>query len=320
MKKILPLLLIPVFFGATTLDFRANEKNDAVNYYQRYLESEISDFGWTGNLNRCKAGEISENVMTNVLNRINLFREMAGVNNDIIFNDEYNAYVQEAAIIMHANDRLSHKPNSGWKCYSESGELGASGSNLSQTANEDLRHVITDLIEDAGQYNEDVGHRRWLLNANATTMGFGATDLYYGVYVTSTENLTMSENTPETVSWPPKGYIPYQLLFKRWSFSIPNADVDFTSAKVSVKANGKEIRTAIISDDASFGDPTIVWGLSEMEDEFSYDYYNMDVKKINLEEIGIFDTAVSVKISNVMVDGEKREFEYEVWIIDPAQE
>ena len=216
------------------------QREQSIADYQDYLATEITEIGWTGDPDKCQTGEISDTTVANALARINYFRRLAGLNDDIVFDHVYDQMAQEAALIMHANNRLSHNPNSGWDCYTDDGKEGAVGSNLSQLANDDLRHIITDLIEDAGGYNQDVGHRRWLLNSSATTMGFGATDTYYAVHVTGEENRVYAENPPEYTSWPPQGFLPFQLVYKRWSFSIPaGPDVNFGSAQVKIKANGK---------------------------------------------------------------------------------
>ena len=34
------------------------------------------------------------------------------------------------------------------------------------------------------------------------------------------------------VAWPPKGYVPYQAVYPRWSFSYPGAD--FSGASVTM--------------------------------------------------------------------------------------
>lgn len=319
-STLIALSLGIVFTGATTFDFRVMEKDAAIASYNDYLNYEISEIGWTGSSDKCKGGAIADAAMANALSRINLFREMAGLNSDITFSDEYNELSQAAALIMHANNRLSHKPNSGWKCYTKEGEEGAVGSNLSQLANNDLRHIIGDLIEDPGKYNQDVGHRRWLLNSAASVMGFGATDTYYSIYVTGVENRDPVDDAPEFVAWPPAGYMPYQLVYKRWSFGIPiGPEVSFKDADVSVTANGKKLGLTVESTDANFADPTIVWSMNEMKEEFFYDYYDMDVKKANMNGQGMLDSKIVVSVENVMIDGESKDFEYEVWIIDPNE-
>lgn len=321
MKPLLALCTALLFIGSSTYDFLDDERDQAIADYETYLATEITDIGWTGDADKCKPGEISESTVQNALARINYFRRLVGLNDDIVFDHSYDQMAQEAALIMHANNRLSHNPNSGWHCYSDDGKEGATGSNLSQLANEDLRHIITDLIEDGGEYNQDVGHRRWLLNSAATTMGFGATSVYYAVHVTGDENRGTAADAPEFTSWPPQGYLPYQLAFKRWSFSIPlGSQVSFASAKVKIKANGRTIATDIESRSANFGDPTIVWNIPDMKEEFFYDYYDMAMKKENLEDIGILENKIEVSIENVIVDGESKNYEYEVWLIDPEAE
>ena len=67
--------------------------------------------------------------------------------------------------------------------------------------------------------------------------------------------------TPNGVAWPPRGYLPWQLLpavSNRWSFSWK--DANFANATVSMKRNG--IALGVPSYEAianGYGDNTLVW-------------------------------------------------------------
>ena len=52
------------------------------------------------------------------MNRINYFRAMAGVGDDITFDSTYNTKAQAAALMMSANQALSHSPPADWDCFS----------------------------------------------------------------------------------------------------------------------------------------------------------------------------------------------------------
>jgi len=44
------------------------------------------------------------------------------------------------------------------------------------------------------------------------------------------------------VSWPPPGYVPYPVVYPRWSFSYPSAD--FSAATVTMTSNGVPVPVA----------------------------------------------------------------------------
>jgi len=124
--------------------------------------------------------------------------------------------------MMKANNTLSHYPPSSWSCYTSAGATGASSSDLCMGAIGST--AVTAFIQDDGNGNEPVGHRRWILRSTATNFSCGSTDISMALYVFGAGGNT---KIPSYIAYPPKGYIPQQLVANRWSFSIPNADFFF---------------------------------------------------------------------------------------------
>src|SRR6185312_8522029 len=98
---------------------------------------------------------------------------------------------------------------------------------------------ITGYINDFGANNTEAGHRRWLLYPQTQTMGTG--DIPAGNGFTNANATWVLDGNygtarPATrdgfVAWPPPGYVPYPVVFARWSFAYPNAD--FSTATVAV--------------------------------------------------------------------------------------
>lgn len=56
---------------------------------------------------------------------------MAGVPATVKFNSTLSKKAQRAALMMAANQDLSHFPPAGWKCYAKDGAEAAGNSNLS---------------------------------------------------------------------------------------------------------------------------------------------------------------------------------------------
>ena len=137
---------------------------------------------------------------------------------------------QAAALIMSANDDLSHFPSPDWKCWSQLGADGASSSNLALGAR--AANAVALYMADPGASNAPAGHRMWLLSPTATAFGTGSTDNANALTVIGTPN-TPDLNETTVVAWPSEGYFPSELEpGGRWSVALPGAD--FSDATISV--------------------------------------------------------------------------------------
>lgn len=315
-KNILRLVFIFSFLlflsGKSIDDSKLKAAND---FKENYLGSEIKDIGWSGNKLICTKGKLKDETYKKILQRINYFRRTAGVYDSIEFDEGYNKIAQAAALIMYSNERLTHQPSKDLKCYSDDGYEGASSSNLSLLIKNDFSRLITDEVEDDGSGNEDCGHRSWILFAQRKRMGFGATNGSYALQVINpTKN---NKPIPEYYSFPPKGYVPFQVVFKKWSFFVTTQNVDFSKAKIEMQINGKQIKCSAITRNASYGDNSIIWTVQGLKDDFSYSYCSMEEKKKVFQKLNYIDSKISVKITNVKIDNQVKDFEYEVQIFDP---
>ena len=269
-----------------------------------YQASENIPSGWNGNIERCQAGELAADYLDAIALRVNFFRAMAGVPAAIIFNEEYNHKAQQAALMMSANNTLNHNPPSSWLCYTEEGAQAAENSNLSLGSMGP--QSITELTADGGNNNAAVGHRRWILFPPTEVMGSGSvagTELLPDTTVLWVFDDSMNNPRPETreafVSWPPSGFVPYQLVFPRWSFSYPQAD--FSLARVSMQQQGTPIQITLEPpNNPGMGDNTIVW-----------------IPDITLTTPPTTDISYTVKITKVMINGKSQDFEYTVTVINP---
>ena len=177
---------------------------------------------------------------------------MVGLNDNCTLDASLFPQEQQAALMMKANNALSHSPPSSWSCYTSSGASGY-GSDLAFGAIGSA--AVTAFIQDDGTGNEPVGHRRWILHSTSTTFSCGSTDVTMALYVFGAAGNT---KIPAFIAYPPKGYIPQQLTGDRWSFGIPSAD--FSSATVTMTGpSGPVPLTVISNNDVGYGDNTIVW-------------------------------------------------------------
>ena len=266
MKNLFSVILVSasILFSSCNKD-KSERKLALEDYQQNYLGSIVDDPGWTGNISTCDAGSISQNALDKTLIRINYFRRLVGLNDNITFNSDYFDMHQQAALMMDANNQLSHYPPSNWLCWTADGYYAAGHSSIGGVASSaHSSNLITVFIEDPGSSNTAVGHRRWLLYSRASEFSFGSTNR--AGLLSEFGNAVKFENTnfPDYIAYPPNGYIPQELVFERWSFSIPygnnNQSADFSNAQVLMNGPDGEISLNVVSrTDNGYGDNTIVW-------------------------------------------------------------
>ncbi|MDQ3108768.1 MAG: CAP domain-containing protein [Bacteroidota bacterium] len=331
MKRILPtvfLLTLPLFLFTFAGDEDEIAKKKAADDYRKsFVATEITapeQLGWSGKESSCKPGHLSRQAYVNMLTRINYYRRLAGVYDHVTLDSAWCKYAQAAAVIMNANNQLNHNPDASMKCYSADGKLGASTSNLSTIVDKSIRLIIADEIQDGSAANNDCGHRRWLLNSKSYKIGVGATPGAYAVRVM--ESFDEAKDTssfhgivPEYFGYPFRGFIPCQVVYPKWSFAVPGG-ADFTVATVEVKSGDKIFPCTIVSrGKKNYGDPTIVWTMKGLKEDYDYSYYDMSEKKKGFETLGMLNKKITVKVSNVKVDGKVKSYSYSFTIFDPDE-
>ena len=96
-----------------------------------FLEFGREDPGWgfTGDLDACVAGTTTREFRDSVIHRVNWYRQMGGMGT-VRENLELSANAQQTALMMLAEDELSHYPGRDWPCHSDIGAATAAKSNL----------------------------------------------------------------------------------------------------------------------------------------------------------------------------------------------
>jgi hypothetical protein len=307
----------PAAAAVPTGDYNVNINNreDVRQFFNLVHEAPVPADGWTGNIATCTPGTVSQAYLDATLTRINYFRTMSG-EPDVTFSAANNAEAQASALIQSANGSLNHHPPStgtGSTCWTQLGSDGAGASNLSlgtegPTAIDSLMYDGTAL-----------GHRRNMLNPSITTMGSGSIPSNNGFHssesqlVLTTPLATRPAVRSGFVAWPPAGFTPYQVVFPRWSFSLPGGD--FSAATVTMQHNGSALPVQIrctdpnVANDPNCGqysEPAISWTPSVIAD-------GADWPK------PVADDPYTVTVSNVVVNGvTQAPFTYTVTIIDPS--
>ncbi len=207
------------------------------DYEDNYKGSYVADPGWTGNTTNCVAGTLSQDARNKVIQRLNYFRRLVGLSDNVVENPAQHAGCQEASLIFKAQNNLSHFPPASWKCWTQAGRNAAESSNIgwgTATSGEYCTHTtygVSGFIEDAGDGNKVVGHRSWFLMPGLTKLGIGSTNST--CCMQWKDNYTMGGTAPEFIAYPPKGYIPNVITYPRWSFTLPGGG-SFSNAKVTM--------------------------------------------------------------------------------------
>ena len=239
---------------------RAEARTD---YIDNYLGSAVSDPQWSGSNSSCDHGSVPDEVHNKVIQRINYIRRLVGLNDNCTLERSWDVGMQKCVLLMDANNNLSHNPSSSWSCYSDSGRSVAQVSNLSQ-GNHSVNAVMSQ-IRDRGNNNKSVGHRRWILFSRQLKFAHGSTDNFQALAVI---NLDFgNSNYPGYYGYPAEGYMPQNIVYDRWSFSIPGSGSDlqgdrigFNNAEVTMTGpNGENIELTVIDRNTTTADKTIVW-------------------------------------------------------------
>jgi len=72
--------------GKNVNAFKKSKQDIIYLYESEYLGSSTSNINWPGNTSSCDAGSISSEAQTKTLQRINYFRKMADLADDITFD------------------------------------------------------------------------------------------------------------------------------------------------------------------------------------------------------------------------------------------
>lgn len=283
---------------AESLTVDTSSKTAVTDFYRSYYcQGDKISSGWAGDVAAGNEGTISESYKEATKDRVNFYRAMAGVPAGVVLRDDWNAKAQKAALMMSANGELNHFPPTSWTHFSADGAEAAGKSNLS------LEHggpvAVMDQMKDDGDSNFPVGHRRWILFPPATEMGVGTVDPKSGYSAAAAlwvvqDNPDAGVDRTKFAAWPPPGFVPHSLIYSRWSFSYPGAD--FSNASVSVTANAA---------------PPSVVTLETFTDGYGDNALVFKVKDSKLAKPGK-DRVYVVTVSNVLVEGVSRTFEYTV--------
>ena len=234
--------------------------------YSREFARVEPEWGYTGDVAECVAGTTSRQFRGSVVQRVNWYRQMGGLN-AVSESPALSATAQYKALIMLAEGRLSHFPTSDWACYRS--VEGPGGENLGLG----VAGVggVDGYMQDTGDRNLAVGHRIQILSPLVTEIGVGNVRSSGGYRFANAMHLGYDFGLDPTVreergfvAWPPAGYVPSGVVWGRWSFSKQRiatevtrsgnvtytrwflTQPDFSDAAVSVTDDDGPVETMVI--------------------------------------------------------------------------
>ncbi|MEQ1248574.1 CAP domain-containing protein [Acinetobacter soli] len=304
--------------GICTLKLTQEGNNKTLAAESKTISFDVfkaSSMSETPDINNCYAGKLSVKFRNEFLNELNTVRALHGLTS-ITYDDAHEDEMMQTALILAANNILTHYPEANTNCYSDIGAVGARTSNLEMGGRANMydnppADTIRSLIHD--YFNvmaNNVGHRLWMLNPFLQKSAYGSVnapsfrDTRFPYVVGTSIKVVYPFNNAITAplgviaypyhNYPAKYYMPGSIL----SISVltdqknffANRNVDYAKATVVVteRSSGAKQKISNIRYE-NIGVPNHI-------------QFNFDDLKLNV----IYD----VKLSNVLVNGQPKEYSY----------
>jgi hypothetical protein len=207
----------------------------------------------------CGAGCIDRNTMQQAVSNVNYIRFRCGLT-EVSLSDSLSRLSQEAAFICHKNKMLNHDIDKSWNCYTALREAACRVSLLASldelSLNNDSLFVTKGFFFEHGDKNKRLLHRRWLLNPNVDSIGYGSTRDYEAI----TPKVSERNYSKDLIKYafPSAGSWDQEILSDKWSWSVyPCSAIDTDSINVKVVCNAKRVPIKIICKDVFLGEFTL---------------------------------------------------------------
>ncbi len=166
---------------------------------------------WTMGATACDPGTLNPAAHDDALRILNLYRWLSGIA-AVGAAPALAARQQACAIMMHANNMLSHTPPASWMCYSAAGATAAGSSNLALGGGGYPASSVPQYINERGSL---LGHRRWCLYPSLGPTWFGATSRASCMQVFQRATGTLPP--VPFVAYPNPGLAPIENTTGHWS-------------------------------------------------------------------------------------------------------
>lgn len=227
-------ILPKINLALSKLDFEVRYKGSKIANRKTVSNTLVPETGWNGFSKRCDYGEIPDTTLIKLENRINYFRQNAGVRDILKIDKERSEKCQQASVMFSPIGVFSREPGpETHHCYTK----GAGEASMFGQMVKDPNPAIALTVLMSDEKSEELYNRQFVLAPNSRKMGIGASENNTVVWI-STPTDQMQDTgfyTKHFIAWPP-AYCPKMLLFDKWSFSMYG---DLTKAKVSVIATSR---------------------------------------------------------------------------------
>ena len=208
------------------------------------LMANHSEGTWSGNAASCDAGDMDDAWRERALGAVNAYRVLADLPT-VELDSSRNEMSQACALMMHANNSLSHYPPQSWKCYTSDGASAAGSSNIATSA---AVSAVDMYMQDWGN-ETTIGHRRWILSNQLGPIGVGSTSTYSCLYV-----IGGSGSAAKTwMAWPPPGPFPVLAAVDSTGWTIQSDSIDVSRATPEVTADGVSLPMTVSTLESGYG-------------------------------------------------------------------
>ncbi len=272
-----------------------------------------------GQLVNCDYGYVNAEVLQKVLTQLNYYRRFAGVS-ELTMDTAFNRQCQ-AVLKYFLSNKDSSRVSPAGKCYTPEALEGWNTMISSSSFFTNFESSVQHLMYQEG--NEAV-NRRWLLYPKLSKIGYGQLKSNFCFKVTGNGTDNSSLVMPESVAFPPKGYILKEMLPKTWMFVVPNADVRFSKVSLKMrdfynkpKSGNKDLPMVDISIKVNNAGLSTHGAQGTLGEDPSILFEITDNRQIN-EKFEDEDLEYEVTIQNVLINGVPKDFTYKVYVIQKA--
>jgi len=250
----------------------------------------------------CESGTVSYTEKKKVLTWVNYIRSLHDLS-PVTYKDADDIFTSQCSLVIAANNKLDHYPDSSWDCYTEDALTGCSNSNIYWYSGMNPLDVSSEKIINAYMTDigvDSLGHRRWLIDPWLDHISFARADdvqnkiLGSAIKVINDEQQDISGSDIKFVAYPyeeyPRGFFNKDV---QMSFSVIedtsskwlNDDVDFKSAAIYITdSDNKKIQiSGRAFDNDGYGVPNILrWKVGEAKEGVRYEVVISGVRVNNV--------------------------------------
>jgi len=221
------------------------------DFKNRYFETRIGystvkgikipNTGWNGNSKTCTPGSLPDTTLYKVVDRINYFRQNAGIKTAMVLNREQTEKAQAAATMFAPKGIFTREAKPATHaCYSQDAAEAALHAQAILEPNP--AQCVTVFMDD--KKSDEMINRRAILNPAGRQMGFGCAENNSVFWLLDLRpNPDSAYYKTHFVTWPSR-FCPKMLLMDKWSFSM---DADLKDATVSITDESGAKVDAVVS-------------------------------------------------------------------------